>query len=225
MDGLWFDNLVNNDLSIGGGLINIVITLLLSLLLKKHFEVFSFSLSGKKEIARLLPFLAMIICLIISIVKTSLALSLGLVGALSIVRFRTPVKEPEDLVYLFMAIAIGLGMGANQVLITVSATMVILGLVSFIRWKFRSDNSKCLYLNVTWSSKAGYDAEAISKALKTYVNYSDLKRFDVHEDVTNLSFTIDIKDGNKVFKLIESLKKSFPSAGINFIDQSRIPGV
>ena len=53
------------------------------------------------------------------IVKSSLALSLGLVGALSIVRFRAAIKEPEELVYLFLIIAIGLGCGANQLIITV----------------------------------------------------------------------------------------------------------
>ena len=54
----------------------------------------------------------------IVIVKSSIALSLGLVGALSIVRFRTPIKEPEDLTYLFLSIALGVGYGSFQILIT-----------------------------------------------------------------------------------------------------------
>jgi len=44
-----------------------------------------------------------------TVVESSLALTLGLVGALSIVRFRTAVKEPEELSYMFLAITIGLG--------------------------------------------------------------------------------------------------------------------
>ena len=52
--------------------------------------------------------------LVIAVVKSSLALSLGLVGALSIVRFRTPIKEPEELAYIFLAIALGLCLGADQ---------------------------------------------------------------------------------------------------------------
>ena len=51
--------------------------------------------------------------IVIMVVKNSLALSLGLVGALSIVRFRAAIKEPEELVYLFLIIAAGLGCGAN----------------------------------------------------------------------------------------------------------------
>ena len=48
------------------------------------------------------------------IVKNSIALSLGLVGALSIVRFRAAIKEPEELTYLFLVIATGLGTGSGQ---------------------------------------------------------------------------------------------------------------
>ncbi len=75
-----------------------------------------------------LPLFLMLIpgmILIITIIKSSIALSLGLVGALSIVRFRTPIKEPEELLYIFIAIAVGLGLGANQVLPTVIAFAVI----------------------------------------------------------------------------------------------------
>ena len=52
--------------------------------------------------------------IIITIVKSSIALSLGLVGALSIVRFRAAIKEPEELTFLFICIAIGVGLGAGQ---------------------------------------------------------------------------------------------------------------
>ena len=61
-----------------------------------------------------LPVICLTTLLVISVVKSSLALSLGLVGALSIVRFRTPIKEPEELAYIFLAIAIGLALGADQ---------------------------------------------------------------------------------------------------------------
>ncbi len=63
--------------------------------------------------------LAVTTMIIITIVKSSLALSLGLVGALSIVRFRSAIKEPEELTYLFLTIAIGLGFGADQRLATI----------------------------------------------------------------------------------------------------------
>ena len=86
----------------------------------------SYSLTGKSHIGSILPILSAVVFLVILVVKSSLALSLGLVGALSIVRFRTPIKEPEELVYLFLAIALGLGYGAGQVLLTTICIVIIL---------------------------------------------------------------------------------------------------
>ena len=59
-------------------------------------------------------------------------MSLGLVGALSIVRFRAAIKEPEELVYLFFIIGIGLANGANQYLLSTIASVLVISIL-FIR--------------------------------------------------------------------------------------------
>ncbi len=65
-------------------------------------------------ITRIFPLLTMVTIGVIAVVKSSMALSLGLVGALSIVRFRSAIKEPEELVYLFLCIGVGLALGAGS---------------------------------------------------------------------------------------------------------------
>ena len=102
---------------------------IMSFAVREFYIKRSFSLTGKMHIGSIIPVLSMVVFLVIVIVKSSLALSLGLVGALSIVRFRTPIKEPEELVYLFLAIAVGLGYAAGQVLITTILTLSILFIV------------------------------------------------------------------------------------------------
>lgn len=84
------------------------------------------SLSNRARVAAMLPLMALTTMLIISIVKSSLALSLGLVGALSIVRFRAAIKDPEELAYIFLAIALGLGFGADLAYMTTVFFVVIL---------------------------------------------------------------------------------------------------
>ena len=74
----------------------------------------------------LLPVTGLVIT---STISDNIALSLGMVGALSIVRFRTPIKEPEELAYLFICIAAGLGYGANQTVPTTVAVIIILFLI------------------------------------------------------------------------------------------------
>lgn len=119
-------------------LINIITSVILGVILAWHYKQYYQSLSQSSSMTKTLISLSIITCFIITIVKSSLALSLGLVGALSIVRFRTPIKEPYELTYIFIAIAIGLGLGANQLLITIISTFIIL-LVLYFASKNKTD--------------------------------------------------------------------------------------
>ncbi|MEO1895580.1 MAG: DUF4956 domain-containing protein, partial [Methylococcales bacterium] len=116
-----FQNIGNDPLDLTLLLINLIIGTILALILRFHFRRFGSTLSNREEFAMVFPFILLTTILIITVVKSSLALSLGLVGALSIVRFRTPIKEPEELAYLFLSIAMGLGLGANQTIPTIVA--------------------------------------------------------------------------------------------------------
>ena len=75
--------------------INLGIGAIVSILLKIHYKKYGSTISNREEFSNIFPFILLTTTLVITIVKSSLALSLGLVGALSIVRFRTPIKEPE----------------------------------------------------------------------------------------------------------------------------------
>jgi hypothetical protein len=110
-------------------LFSFVMCVIMSFIVRDFYIKRSFSLTGKMHIGSIIPVLSTVVFLVIIVVKSSLALSLGLVGALSIVRFRTPIKEPEELVYLFLAIAIGLGYAAGQILITTILSLSILFIV------------------------------------------------------------------------------------------------
>ena len=112
-------------------IINIFTTVILCYLVRLEYLRFSESLSNKDYFSKNFIVLGVTTCIVISIVKSSLALSLGLVGALSIVRFRAAIKEPEELIYLFLIISIGLGAGANQTKIIIVGTFVNLGFKDF----------------------------------------------------------------------------------------------
>lgn len=119
-------------------LVNVAVTLLISFLIglfiygvyKKTFNGVMYS----KNFNISLVGMAMITALIIMGVTSNIVLSLGMVGALSIVRFRTAVKDPIDIVYLFWAIAAGIVTGAGQYLLAVSGSLAVgLMLITFTR--------------------------------------------------------------------------------------------
>ncbi len=126
---------------------NLIVVVILSYLIKLIYNRYSHSLSNKDYFSKNFVILGITTCLVITIVKSSLALSLGLVGALSIVRFRAAIKEPEELVYLFLVIATGLGIGANQVKITILGVLVALIIIVFFSF-FSTKKIKNIDLNV-----------------------------------------------------------------------------
>ena len=118
-------------------IVSLILASFLSFIIQITYLKFSTSLSNKFDFSKNFIILGLTTTLVITIVKSSLALSLGLVGALSIVRFRAAIKEPEELVYLFLIIATGLGCGAGQLKITsVGIFLAIFIIIIFsIFWK------------------------------------------------------------------------------------------
>ena len=106
-------------------IINVIICIILSFILRWHYINYGRALSNREVFSAIFPFIAVTTLLIITVVKSSLALSLGLIGALSIIRFRTPIKEPEELAYLFIAISIGIGLGANYIFGTIIVVLFL----------------------------------------------------------------------------------------------------
>ena len=116
----------NIDINYTNFFIAILLSLVLAYVVKYTYIKAGRALNDKHHFSDTFIPLAIITTLVITVVKFSLALSLGLVGALSIVRFRAAIKEPEELVYLFLVISIGLANGANQFLLSTIATIIII---------------------------------------------------------------------------------------------------
>ncbi len=208
-------------------MIALAIGLVLALILRWHFQRFGSTLSNRAEFAQVFPFIVMTTILIITVVKSSLALSLGLVGALSIVRFRTPIKEPEELAYLFMAIAIGLGLGADQLVATVVSSLVILTSIGILRWSKRGADAKNLYLSLDCPVADGEASPIpeIEAVFKRFVSEGDLRRVDRRDGTLEATYWIDLEDSDKLTEMMRALESSFPGIGITFVDQQRIPAL
>ena len=214
-------------LSVSLLVLNLAIGIILSLILRWHFKKFGSTLSNREEFAQVFPFVLLTTILIITVVKSSLALSLGLVGALSIVRFRTPIKEPEELAYLFMAIAMGLGLGANQTIATVLASLIILGSMAIIRIKKEKLKNKNLYLSVDYRNEDLPEKflNQMNEILLKHAISCDLRRYDLREGTIEATYFLDIEEPGNLANLTEELQQSFPSLGLTFLDQSRLPSV
>lgn len=118
----------------------IFITLIVSLYM---FFIYKKSFSGiiyNHNFNVSLVLMAIITSIIIMTISSNLVLSLGMVGALSIVRFRTAVKESLDIVFMFWAIAIGLTGGARLYAISIIGSLLV-GIIALILLKFKNTNN------------------------------------------------------------------------------------
>ena len=222
-------NIDQTPLSLNSLLVNLVVGLIVSVLIKTHYRRFGSTITNREEFSNIFPFIVLTTILIISVVKSSLALSLGLVGALSIVRFRTPIKEPEELAYLFICIAAGLGFGANQTVLTLIAILFILTSVSFIKFKSKKKVEKNMYLTVELYEIKNLEKDKISKRINTILSEEikefDLRQLDVKKDFFQATYLVAIEDLELLEKIIAKLNIAFPGISINYIDQNQVPSI
>ena len=206
--------------SIFGLTLNIFLVILLSSVLSKMYLIYGQSFSDRKLLSRVFVMLSLITMLVISVVKSSLALSLGLVGALSIVRFRTPIKEPEDLAYLFFAIAIGLGMGAASRQLTVVVSVIIFLYIYYRAKKYNIINDRS-NLSLTISGNSNLDKfkhEEFVDIIKSSSSRADITRFESSEDYYELAMYIEIDHFKKIEDIRNNLLKIDNKINIVFID-------
>lgn len=113
-DLLGLSNLELSSTSLAQFLIGFTLTIILSILLKLIYVSYSNSVSNKSLIGNIFPLFGVAIFLIVITIKSSIVLSLGLVGALSIIRFRTAIKEAEQIVYFLILTGIAIAAAAGS---------------------------------------------------------------------------------------------------------------
>jgi hypothetical protein len=197
---------------------NLLVAAALSWALAKIYRLKANTLSNRGGFAANFQLLTMTTTLVITVVKTSLALSLGLVGALSIVRFRAAIKEPEELNFLFICIAIGLGLGANQLLLTLLA-FVILCASLILRGRFGGAVvSKTGNLHLRYSGDQGFKLDELLPVLEPHCSQLSLSRLDQAGNVSEACFHVVIDTPTSLEAIRVQLNQKFPGIGFTYLD-------
>lgn len=136
--------------------------------------------------------MAMLTTLIIMTISTNIVLSLGMVGALSIVRFRTAVKDPMDIMYTFWAITAGIATGAKIYPISIIGSLVI-GLALFYLSGKKVKDAPYLLI-IQYEERANESVKIVLRRLK-YV----LKSKTVRKDKTEMTIELRLRDDNTAF--------------------------
>lgn len=176
------------------------------------------AMGNRRLLARNFVLLAVTTTLIITVVKSSLALSLGLVGALSIVRFRAAIKEPEELAYLFLAISIGLGMGAGQFVVTLVAFAIIVLLIIVRRLLKPSHDQPNLYVTINLPASQKLGLNQILAGLGTTGAAAKLKRVDETPNSLETMFEVSFPNIGKLEEFRQWLRSQSSDARLSVLE-------
>ncbi len=191
---------------------------ILSIIYKK----FGTAISNRSLFARNFIILALTTMMIVSIIKSSLALSLGLVGSLSIIRFRTAIKEPEELAYLFLIVALGVGFGAGQRYVTLVFFLTIVVIISIrgaFNLFFSKRKNKNMYLRLKFDGEVDSTSKIIG-LLEKYCSQVDIERINEEDNKREYLIAANINKAELVDSISADLRKNLEGVSLNFIKKS-----
>ena len=179
-------------ISVGSMLLSLVVAFIIGIFIIYVYRKTYTGVVYSKAFGLCILMLSMVTAMIIRTISSNISLSLGMVGALSIVRFRTAVKEPVDTGFMFWGISAGIMAGAGLYLIALIASLGI-GILYFVIYLmgFKVANRYLLVLK--------YDVEAHNDVLK---KIKSLKKFKIRSkaifnDQVELSLEVDLKESSK----------------------------
>jgi len=194
----------------GADIFNIFFSLLLAFLIalaiSQVYKITHRGVNYELTFMTSLVILAPIVAVVMMFIRGNLVLSLGLVGSLSIIRFRTPIKDTRDMVYLFWSIAVGLGAGTHNwgLVILASAFLVAAIFILYLIKYGRSQNHDFI-LVVSGSSE--YVSDSLLEIIRKYAKDSRIRSQKISEEMWEVIFEMQFSDQKAEFdQLVRDLK-------------------
>ena len=190
-----FKSIVPSDLFIALGL-GFLIGIVIAVVYRKTYRGVLYSPSFTLT----LIMLTLITTPVVMCIKNDIALSMGMVGALSIVRFRTAVKDPLDTAYMFWALTMGILLGAGQFLLTAVAGVAIAVLITLVcKWRVKNQNCYLLVLRMN---------EAAEKPAAQVVNgirFQRLRTKTVMQGAVEATYEVRLDKAEPVLKRLRDI--------------------
>ncbi|MEE3480742.1 MAG: DUF4956 domain-containing protein [Lachnospiraceae bacterium] len=200
--------------------IDLLVALLLGFLIYEVYKHFYKGVVYSKNFAITLVGMTVLTAMVTLAISTNIVISLGMVGALSIVRYRTAIKEPLDLMYLFWAITSGITAGAGMYILAAAAFLVMLLVV----WAFSSKKSVrdayILVVHYTGSDTGDRIMRELSKTMKPKVRSKTCRTLRDSGSGASASGTTGTRDSG-IAGVSENGTETVRDSGTENYDRSR----
>ena len=218
-----FQNILNVSISIGEVLANLSVALICGILIAFFYRITYRGPGMSYSFINSLIVLALITAVVIMVIGNNLARAFGLVGAMSIIRFRTAIKETQDIIFIFFALAIGMASGVGLHILAIVSSLSI-GIILFALTKLNVANPshRDFLLQFTFSSNGGYEEAPFIKVFEKFCKNVKLinTKAMMEGDQLELSYHVNLKEPKFVAEFIKQLKDSKGVSQVNlFFDE------
>ena len=190
-------------------ILNLILSFFLGLLISFVYKSTHKGMSYSQSFMITNIFICLIVCMVIMIIGNNLARAFALVGALSIIRFRTVIKDTKDTAYIFWSLAGGMACGTGSYFIAIIGSIII-SIVSFILFKTNYGSIyKSEFILQFRYKKSNNKVPVYNQILKKFCKYSILLNSEPSGDNKSLKLTFDIilKDEIKINNFILDISK------------------
>ena len=162
-----------------------------------------------------LVLMTLITCPVVMCIRESVALSMGMVGALSIVRFRTAVKDPLDTAYMFWALTMGILLGAGAFFLTaVTVVGIALLITVLVRVQARKMNSYLLVIRM------GEEAERAANQLVGSIRVQQLKSKTVSSSGIEVTYEVRVEKPDALLNKLRSVPGVYDATLVSYTGET-----
>lgn len=162
--------------------------------------------------------LSMITAMVIMVIGNNLARAFGLVGAMSIIRFRTAIKDTQDIVFIFFALAVGMASGVGFHIIALVGTLLVGSIILLLsKLNYGVVKRRDYLVQFTYSETSGEESSLYLDVLRKHCKAFNLVNIrSVSSDKIEISYHVRLKDKSRIKEFIYELGQVKGVSGINF---------
>lgn len=212
-----FNNNIFNSLTIEQVIINLITALIGGLIISYSYRYITKGLSYSPTFVRSLIILSLLTALVIMTIGNNLARAFGLVGAMTVIRFRTSVKDIQDIVFIIFSLAIGMAAGVNLKLIVVFSAIFIGAITIALNKSGYANPNKTQFL-IQFLSSLNEDNPAYIDVFKNHCRkYSLIDMHSMEENnIFEVSYNIVLKHKDDIHSFIKELSEQQGVSRVRF---------
>jgi len=199
-------------------LTNMALAFILGLIVSAVYRYTHKGLSYSQSFTLTIVFVAAIVAIVMMVIGSSLARAFALVGALSIIRFRTVVKDTKDTAYVFLALAVGMASGTSNYFLALAST-AFMSVAAIILHKLNYGSLYKSEFILRFAFEQKHDSSNYLAVIKEYSKRSNLLHMEpsADDEYLNLTYDIIIKDDKTAEDLSMAIGRTEGTSEITLI--------